>query len=106
MIKSDYLKFLRQHSKLKPKVVSLSSNIETITAISNDINYDQIFKYQAENLFEKKETFCFIFFESLISLDVNILLINFLFLISFFMRLFLTISVPTPKMFRVILQSF
>ena len=51
----DYLKFLRQHSKLKPKVVSLSSNIETITAISNDINYDQIFKYQAENLFEKKD---------------------------------------------------
>ena len=51
----DYLKFLRQHSKLKPKVVSLSSNIEIITAISNDINYDQIFKYQAENLFEKKD---------------------------------------------------
>ena len=51
----DYLKFLRQHSKLKPKVVSLSSNIEIITAIYNDIHYDQIFKYQAENLFEKKD---------------------------------------------------
>ena len=37
----DYLKFLRQHSKLKPKVISLSSNLETITAISNDFNYDQ-----------------------------------------------------------------
>ena len=51
----DYMKFLRQHSTLKPKVVSLSSNIEIITAISNDISYDQIFKYQAENLFEKKD---------------------------------------------------
>jgi len=51
----DYLKFLRQHTNLKPKVISLSSNLETITAISNDFNYDQIFKYQAENLFEKND---------------------------------------------------
>ena len=51
----DYLKFLRQNSHLKPKVISLSSNIETITAISNDIDYDQIFKYQAESLFEKND---------------------------------------------------
>ena len=51
----DYLKFLRQHSKLKPKVISLSSTIETITAIGNDFNYDQIFKYQAESLFEKND---------------------------------------------------
>ena len=51
----DYLKFLRQHSKLKPKVISLSSNIETITAISNDFSYDQIFKYQAESLFSKND---------------------------------------------------
>ncbi len=49
----DYLKFLRQHTKLKPKVISLSSNLETITAISNDFSYDQVFKYQAESLFEK-----------------------------------------------------
>ena len=51
----DYLKFLRQHTKLKPKVISLSSNLETITAISNDFSYDQVFKYQAESLFEKKD---------------------------------------------------
>ena len=51
----DYLKFLRQHTSLKPKVISLSSNLETITAISNDFNYDQIFKYQAESLFEKND---------------------------------------------------
>ena len=51
----DYLKLLRQHTKLKPKVISLSSNLETITAISNDFNYDQVFKYQAESLFEKND---------------------------------------------------
>ena len=51
----DYLKFLRQHTKLKPKVISLSSNLETITAISNDFSYDQIFKYQAESLFERND---------------------------------------------------
>ena len=55
----DYLKFLRQHTNLKPKVISLSSNLETITAISNDFNYDQIFKYQAESLFEKNDLSCF-----------------------------------------------
>lgn len=51
----DYLKFLRQHTKLKPKVISLSSNLETITAISNDFSYDQVFKYQAESLLEKND---------------------------------------------------
>ena len=51
----DYLKFLKQHSNLKPKVVSFSNSIETITAISNDISYDQVFKYQAENLCEKND---------------------------------------------------
>ena len=46
---------MRQNSNFKPRVISLSNNIETITAISNDINYDQIFKYQAESLFEKND---------------------------------------------------
>ena len=52
---ADYLKFLRQHTNLKPKVISLASNLETITAISNDFSYDQVFKYQAESLFEKND---------------------------------------------------
>ena len=51
----DYLKFLRHHTNLKPKVISLSTNIETITAISNDFSYDQIFRYQAESLFNKND---------------------------------------------------
>ena len=51
----DYLKFLRQHTNLKPKIISLASNIETITAISNDFKNDLIFRYQAESLFEKND---------------------------------------------------
>jgi len=51
----DYIKFLRQHSKLRPKVISLSNSIETITAIGNDFNYGQIFKFQAESLFEQND---------------------------------------------------
>jgi phosphoheptose isomerase len=39
--------------KLKPKIISLSNSIETITAISNDINYEKIFSFQLENYFKK-----------------------------------------------------
>ncbi len=46
----DYLKFFREKTKIKSQVYSLSNNIETITAISNDISYDKIFSYQAESL--------------------------------------------------------
>ncbi len=51
----DYLKFLRQNTNLKPKVISLSNSIETISAISNDIDYKQVFKYQAESLVTKND---------------------------------------------------
>jgi phosphoheptose isomerase len=33
-----------------PRVVSLATNIEVITAIANDIAYDDVFVYQLENL--------------------------------------------------------
>ena len=49
----DYLKFLRENSLLRPKVISLSNSAETITAIGNDISFDQIFRYQAESIAEK-----------------------------------------------------
>ena len=35
--------------KLKPKIISLSNSIEMITAISNDISYDEIFTLQLKN---------------------------------------------------------
>ncbi len=50
---SDYLKLFREKTKIKSQVYSFSSNIELITAISNDISYDKIFSYQAESLCNK-----------------------------------------------------
>ncbi|MEQ8409967.1 MAG: SIS domain-containing protein [Erythrobacter sp.] len=46
----DCVKGIRTDSTLRPQVVSLSSNIEIITAIGNDIGYDKIFRYQLESL--------------------------------------------------------
>ena len=51
----DFLKFFREKTNYNPKIVSLSNNIETITAISNDIDYKYIFSYQAENLCNKND---------------------------------------------------
>jgi len=47
----DFLKYFRQRTKFKPKIISLSNSIETITAISNDMDYKDIFKYQLESLY-------------------------------------------------------
>ena len=46
----DCLKGIRNESTLRPEVVSLSTTIELITAIGNDLGYDQIFSYQLESL--------------------------------------------------------
>tara|TARA_B100001121_G_C18426679_1_gene497243 strand:+ start:43 stop:618 length:576 start_codon:yes stop_codon:yes gene_type:complete len=51
----DFLKFFRENTKLKPKIFSLSNNIETVTAISNDINYKKVFSFQAENYCNKND---------------------------------------------------
>jgi len=46
----DCLKGVRTGSTLHPRVHSLSASIETITAVGNDIGYDDIFVYQLESL--------------------------------------------------------
>ena len=51
----DFLKFFRENTTLKPKIFSLSNNIEAVTAISNDINYKNVFSYQAENYCNKND---------------------------------------------------
>jgi D-sedoheptulose 7-phosphate isomerase len=51
----DYLKFLRQYTNYKPKIISFSNSVETITAIANDLDQKKIFSYQAESLCEKKD---------------------------------------------------
>ena len=51
----DFLKFFKESSNYKPKITSFTNSIETITAISNDLSYDKIFSYQAENLCNKND---------------------------------------------------
>jgi D-sedoheptulose 7-phosphate isomerase len=51
----DHLKLVRTDTDLVPRVVSLSTNIETITAIANDISYDDVFVYQLESLGRKDD---------------------------------------------------
>ena len=51
----DILKQTSSDSKLKPLISSLSSNYELISAISNDISYDEIFSYQLERFASKHD---------------------------------------------------
>ena len=51
----DYMKLMRKDTKLKPRVISLSSNIELVTAISNDFSYDKIFSDQLSYLANKND---------------------------------------------------
>ena len=49
----DYFKQLSKYTKLKTQIKSLNSDPYLISAISNDIAYDQVFKIQAERLIKK-----------------------------------------------------
>lgn len=44
----DHLKCIRQDTPLKPSIRNLSTNMSLITAIANDISYDEIFAKQIE----------------------------------------------------------
>jgi phosphoheptose isomerase len=46
----DHMKGVRANTLLKPRVRSLSSNVGIITAIANDIKYENIYSYQLESL--------------------------------------------------------
>src|SRR5262249_34277269 len=46
----DFLKGIQSGTDFRPSVVSLSTNIEVITAIANDISYDDVFLYQLRTL--------------------------------------------------------
>jgi len=51
----DYFKGLSKYTNLKAKIKSLNSDSYLISAISNDIAYDQIFKLQAERYMSKDD---------------------------------------------------
>lgn len=46
----DHCKLVRTDTKLSSRIVSLSTTVEMITAIANDISYDEIFVYQLRSL--------------------------------------------------------
>lgn len=48
----DHLKGVQTDTDLHPRVVSLSANLETITAIANDIDFADVFVYQLRTLAE------------------------------------------------------
>jgi phosphoheptose isomerase len=45
----DHMKGVATDTKLRPRVVSLSANLEMITAIANDLAYDDVFVYQLKS---------------------------------------------------------
>jgi D-sedoheptulose 7-phosphate isomerase len=44
---------LSSNNKLKPKIFSLSDNMETILAVANDISFSKIFSFQLDNYYAK-----------------------------------------------------
>jgi len=47
-LQCDHVKGVRTTTDLTPRVVSLSANIELITAIANDMTYEDVFTYQLQ----------------------------------------------------------
>lgn len=46
----DHCKLVQTDTDLSPRVVSLSATVEMITAVANDISYDEVFAYQLRSL--------------------------------------------------------
>ena len=46
----DHQKGVQADTDIRPRVMSLSSNIEIITAISNDVSYEDIFAFQLSTM--------------------------------------------------------
>ena len=46
----DHCKLVQTDTQLIPRIVSLSTTIEMITAIANDLSYDEVFDYQLKSL--------------------------------------------------------
>jgi phosphoheptose isomerase len=46
----DHCKLVKTDTPLTPRIVSLSTTVEMITAIGNDLSYDEVFVYQLSSL--------------------------------------------------------
>jgi D-sedoheptulose 7-phosphate isomerase/D-glycero-D-manno-heptose 1,7-bisphosphate phosphatase len=49
-LQCDHVKTVRTATDLAPRVVSLSTNVELLTAIANDLAYEHVFAYQLQSL--------------------------------------------------------
>jgi phosphoheptose isomerase len=45
----DHLKGVRNGTDLRPQILSLSTNVELLTAIANDVGYEEVFLYQLQS---------------------------------------------------------
>jgi phosphoheptose isomerase len=45
----DHVKGVRTETDLAPRVLSLSNNVELVTAIANDLGYEDVFAYQLQS---------------------------------------------------------
>ncbi len=52
----DHSKLVQTDTDLKAKVISLADNMSMITAIANDLSYDDIFLYQLQTLAGERDT--------------------------------------------------
>ena len=52
----DHGKLVQTDTDLTPRVVSLSSTIEIITAVANDLSYDEVFSYQLRSMAKPGDT--------------------------------------------------
>ena len=51
----DHREGIKRNKRFKPKAISLSSNIDIVSAIANDRGYEKIFSYSLDNLAEKND---------------------------------------------------
>lgn len=51
----DFHKGIQTNTQFKPRVISLSCHLELLTAIANDISYDEIFAYQLRTMAREKD---------------------------------------------------
>ena len=51
----DFVKGTSENTNIKPKLLSLSSNMPLISAIANDYSYEDIFSYQLESYGDKDD---------------------------------------------------
>ncbi len=51
----DHMKGISSKTKIFPRIISLSSNIEIISAIANDISFEDIFVFQLSKLAHKND---------------------------------------------------